>query len=511
MLVALRRRLAGAVASRGLLNTRGGGDSPFLLQRLHQLTAALADGHFPARWMPDAAYGDGYPFYNFYAPLSIYIAAAFRFIGFSFVRAIHLAQLAGFVVAGLGAYYLARRWLGSPWAGLLAAVAYTVAPFHMVNVYVRGDSLAEFWAMAWYPWVLLAADRLVVTSDERRVTSDEGSSLVTRRSSLVTSIALFALAYAALILSHNISALIFSPFLLLYLLLGYVLRGRKDVAQAVGLSSRSVGDQGAIPSPQPSPKGRGSSPLLAAGAGLLLAFALAAWFFVPALAEQNLAQLGPVTEGYFHYSNHFRGLDLVQGGLLFDYNPDGGVAFRMGLVQVGLVVVGGWSLIVRRRRRTTNDQPPTTATLLWLLGGFAIATFMITPLARPALGPPAAAALHPVPVAVFVGAGVVRGAADRGVGQPRRPLSPTLSRRAREFAPARPRGQPRPPRQRPAGPDHRPPHPDRRRRDGRAAGAVRVVHRQRRHDDQRRVPDAGGRPPPLDERLAQQRPRATGP
>ena len=139
-----------ALAEPGLLNTRGGGDSPFLLQRLHQLTAALADGHFPARWMPDAAYGDGYPFYNFYAPLSIYVAAAFRFLGSSFVRAIHLAQLAGFVVAGLGAYYLARRWLGSPWAGLLAAVAYTVAPFHMVNVYVRGDSLAEFWAMAWY-------------------------------------------------------------------------------------------------------------------------------------------------------------------------------------------------------------------------------------------------------------------------------------------------------------------------------------------------------------------------
>ena len=161
-----------ALGEPGLLNTRGGGDSPFLLQRLHQLTAALADGHFPARWMPDAAYGDGYPFYNFYAPLSIYVAAAFRFLGSSFVRAIHLAQLAGFVVAGLGAFYLARRWLGSPWAGLLAAVAYTVAPFHMVNVYVRGDSLAEFWAMAWYPWVLLAADRLVVTSDERRVTSD---------------------------------------------------------------------------------------------------------------------------------------------------------------------------------------------------------------------------------------------------------------------------------------------------------------------------------------------------
>ncbi len=39
----------------GLLNsTRGGGDSPFLLQRLHQMEMALRGGHFPVRWMPDA-------------------------------------------------------------------------------------------------------------------------------------------------------------------------------------------------------------------------------------------------------------------------------------------------------------------------------------------------------------------------------------------------------------------------------------------------------------------------
>ena len=55
----------------GFLNTRGGGDSPFLLQRVQQLGLALADGHFPVRWMPDASYGYGYPFFNYYAPLSI--------------------------------------------------------------------------------------------------------------------------------------------------------------------------------------------------------------------------------------------------------------------------------------------------------------------------------------------------------------------------------------------------------------------------------------------------------
>ena len=141
----------------GLLNTRGGGDSPFLLQRLQQLETAVLDGHFPVRWMPDANYGYGYPFYNFYAPLSLYISLAFRLLGFSYVRAIQLAQTAGFLVAAAGMFRLGRRWWGSEMAGLVTSAAYTLAPFHLVNVYVRGDSLAEFWAMAFYPWVLLTA------------------------------------------------------------------------------------------------------------------------------------------------------------------------------------------------------------------------------------------------------------------------------------------------------------------------------------------------------------------
>ena len=360
-----------AISEPGLVNTRGGGDSPFLLQRLQQLTAALADGQFPVRWMPDANYGYGYPFYNFYAPLSIYVAAAFRFLDFSFVRAIHLAQLVGFAVAGLGMFYLGRRWWGSRWAGLLAAVAYTIAPFHMVNIYVRGDSLAEFWAMAFYPWVLLAADGLL----ER----GQGSA---------RPIALFALAYAALILSHNISALIFSPFLLLYLWLRLVATttaGRRQTPT----KQRAYGESDQSPnhpfSPSPPRPFRSLWPLVY---GLLLALALAAWFFVPALTEQGLAQLGPVTEGYFHYSNHFRGLNLVQAGLLFDYNPDGGVAFRLGLVQVGLAVAGAVVLWSRRDRahRLASPSGHLSAVggrrLSIALLAALIAVFMITPLSR---------------------------------------------------------------------------------------------------------------------------------
>jgi hypothetical protein len=76
----------------GIVNTRGGGDSPFLFFRLHQLMANLREGVFPVRWMPDAAYGLGYPFFNFYASLPYYFAAIFNFIGFDLLTSIKIVQ-----------------------------------------------------------------------------------------------------------------------------------------------------------------------------------------------------------------------------------------------------------------------------------------------------------------------------------------------------------------------------------------------------------------------------------
>lgn len=331
----------------GLLNTRGGGDSPFLLQRLQQLTTALADGHFPVRWMPDANYGYGYPFYNYYAPLSIYVAAIFRFLGAGYVLAIKGAQLAGFLIAAWGMFALVRRWLGSPWAGLLAATAYTVAPFHMVNVYVRGDSLAEFWAMAFYPLLVLSADRLLAAANGNRENTK----------ALRAGAAVLALVFAALILSHNISALIFTPFLLLYL----VLEGWKPGHGRLRTEM--------LP----------GKTLLWLGVGLLLALALASWFWLPALAESSLAQLEPVTEGYFHYSNHFRDSDLLQQTFVFDYDPAGGRAFSMGLVQAAGILLGLIALLIHRRR---SPETLSRRRLLFVIGGLLVATLMISSLSR---------------------------------------------------------------------------------------------------------------------------------
>lgn len=310
----------------GLISTRAGGDSPFLLIRLYELVDGLKAGEVPVRWMAHGAYGYGYPFFVYYGALPFYLAAVFHGLGWGLVGGLKLVQLAALVGAALGAFVLVRRLSGQAWPAALAAVAYTVAPFHLANVYVRGDSLTEFAAMGVYPWLMWLAARLA---------GDRGS---TRSSDAL----LLALLYGALVASHNISALIFTPFLVLWV---------------AGL-------------------GRPAAGLLA----LLGGVALSAWTWLPALAEGGAVRLEENLTGYFHYANHFRGLDLVQPSLLFDYGAEAGPdVFAMGLAQA---VVGGLALAVAGlaawRRAGLAGRPVVLLGLCTLL-----ATWLVTPLSRP--------------------------------------------------------------------------------------------------------------------------------
>ncbi len=316
----------------GIVNTRGGGDSPFLFFRVHQLVANLREGVFPARWMPDAAYGLGYPFFNYYASLPYYLAALFNLIGFDLLVSIKLVQTLGFVFAAGAMLHWADRHVKTRSVSWLIAVAYTVAPYHLINVYVRGDSLSEFYAFIFYPLILWSIDRVFESP---------------------RSFGWLALSYGGLIVTHNVSALIFSPFALLYvasLLFKSKIENLKSKMGAVLI-------------------------------GFVFAFALSAWFWLPALGEANLVQLDNQTTGYFNYAEHFRGANLVQNSLGFDYaitvDAQSNTPFAMGFVQAIATAAGLLAALITWRR--SSDKPFRAFALIGLL----IATLMITPLSKP--------------------------------------------------------------------------------------------------------------------------------
>ncbi len=322
-----------AIIGPGIVNTRGGGDSPFLVQRTHQMAQALRAGVFPVRWMPDAALGLGYPGFNYYAALPYYVSALGYLGGLGILGGIKLAQLLGFMLAGGAAYGLARALGRSRPAAVLASVAYSYAPFHLVNAYVRGDALSEFYAMGLFPLALLVGIRLV------------------RQPGVLRALAL-ALVYGALAVTHNISAMLASPILVVWLTVCVLTRARTQRQRA----------------------------LLWGAAALALGLALSAWFWIPALVERNLVQLIDQTTGYFHFAGHFRGLDLIQPRLLFDYTLDSMQnPFRMGLAQLLVTILGAGAMLGRWKTLARGERCIAILTM----GSWLVVTYLMTPLSRP--------------------------------------------------------------------------------------------------------------------------------
>ncbi len=344
-----------------MVNTRGGGDSPFLLQRTLDMAENLRHGIFPPRWMAHAAYDLGYPFFNHYAALPFYLSGGLTALSLSPILAIQATQTLGFLLAALTMALWARRVYANRWAVLLAAAAYTFAPFHLVNVYVRGDSLSEFWAFVWYPLILWTLARAAEQPTLRRGV-------------------FAALSYAALILTHNVSALIFAPLALLYAVSQQI--SNRQISKSRFTHHVSRFTQYAVRSTFP----------------FLLAFLLTAWFWIPAIGETGYGQMGPeFTAGYFHYSNHFRGLDLVQPTFFFNYAVAGSAAdagpFTMGLVQAALALLGAGVLIWQIGGQAKRQESESANHVLrftqyavrstqyeYILFSLTLSTLMITPL-----------------------------------------------------------------------------------------------------------------------------------
>ncbi|MBA3531950.1 MAG: hypothetical protein H0T73_08535, partial [Ardenticatenales bacterium] len=169
---------------------------------------AIQDGFWLPRWGPDFAHGYGYPMFVFYAPLSFYIWEGFHLTGlFGVVASTKATFVVGFLLAAAGMYAYARALWGRP-AALLASVAYTYLPYHLLNIYVRA-ALAEFMGMALLPWIALAFRRLI------------------HRPSPLTMAAATA-SYGALLWTHNITALLFTPVLGALILVEVALLARQE-------------------------------------------------------------------------------------------------------------------------------------------------------------------------------------------------------------------------------------------------------------------------------------------
>ena len=264
-----------------------------------EMEKCFQDGQFPCRWAPDLANGYGEPVFNYYPPLPYFVGQVFRVFGFSFLTTVKLTALFQILLAALCMYLLGAEFGGPP-AGFLAALFYTYAPYHAVDIYVRG-AIHEAWAAVFFPLLFLASYRLI-------------------RKQRLADFLLLSLSYGLLVISHTPMPLIFTPFLIAWCLFWLYAQ--------FGLKIKKY-----LPS------------ILKLFLAVFLGISLASFFLVPSLLEANLSRINGKFEGYFFYADHFANLSQLfvsnfwgDGGSV--PGPADGMSFSIGYLHWMLPCLG---------------------------------------------------------------------------------------------------------------------------------------------------------------------------
>ena len=261
--------------------------------RLYQMDLCFRDGQIPCRWVPDMGYGYGYPLFNYYPPLPYYVGEIFHLLSFSFINSIKILVILSLIFSGIFAYLLGRELWGK-YGGLVVAAFYLYAPYHAVDVYVRG-ALNEFWGLVFFPAVFWAVYK-IISQDKK---------------SFIPHLAFF---FGLLFLSHNLMAFFISPFLAIwgFFLVWYLKKPFKVIWK-----------------------------LILAG---LWGLGLSAFFSLPVVFERNFVHIETMFIGYFNYLAHFATIKQLFFTRFWGFGPsvwgpEDGMAFPVGQLHWGLSLI----------------------------------------------------------------------------------------------------------------------------------------------------------------------------
>lgn len=206
------------------------------------------------RWLPDTYFGYGSPLFHFYGPLPYYLTEIFVLVGVSIASAFKAVIVLSLIVSGLGMYLLCRDFAGSL-VSFLAGLAFMLAPYHMVDMVVR-HAFGEHISFAFIPLSVWGLSGMIKGNRPVRL--------------LVGS-----LSFSALILTHNITAMLaMVVFGFWWLLLALRVRKTKVILWGAAL--------------------------------LCFGLLIAAFFWVPVMVEKDLTWADQsLTAGYFVYWDHF--------------------------------------------------------------------------------------------------------------------------------------------------------------------------------------------------------------
>ena len=306
--------------------------------RLYEMDKCFKDGQIPCRWVPDLGGVYGYPLFNYYAPLAYYWGEIFYKIFGSLIISAKVMFATAFVGSYIFMFLLGKKIWGEK-GGALSAIFYSFAPYHSVLFYVRG-AMGELWGVMFFPAILWSILRL-----------EEHES--------VTNMLLLALFSAGLLLSHNLSAMIFLPIVLAFAI---ILTIHRKFNLFNYLKSAFT---------------------IFVFLGLMLGLFLGAVYVLPTLVEKNLVHVETTTYGYFSYTEHFKGLKKLFIERMWGWGasvrevPGGekdGLSF-----QIGWIHILGWVLALWSFMRIRQTNPQQAKIIIFSTVAILLAVFMINP------------------------------------------------------------------------------------------------------------------------------------
>lgn len=266
--------------------------------RLFEMNKCFLDYQIPCRWVPDLGGMYGYPIFNYYAPLPYYMGELFYLLFKNFLISSKIIFALPFVLSYVFMYLLSTKFWGK-WGGMLSGIFYSYAPYHAVDFYVRG-AMGEMWGLMFFPAIFWSLTKL-----EEKVS--------------IKNLLLNALFVGGLIISHNLSVMIFLPLCLVWMLLLFF-------------------------------KNRKKSFLVFSICSIIIGLLLSSFYLFPVLFEKNLAHVETTISGYFSYTEHFKGFKKLFLERTWGYGASvrevpGGE--RDGLsFQIGWIHLLGWILAV---------------------------------------------------------------------------------------------------------------------------------------------------------------------
>lgn len=269
--------------------------------RQQQMNTVLSNFIFPARWAPDLRFGE--PIFNFYASLPFYVGSLISLLGFNVIWTVKMLFVLSSILSALTMYLLCRKLFSKP-AAFLGAVLYTYAPYRAVDLYVRG-AISEAWAFVFFPLIFYA------------------SVLVSGKKSL-KNICLLSLSLSGLFLTHNVTTLMFLPFLALWWI--YLMIRQKDWKVSIALIISS-----------------------------LWGVSLAAFFLLPAFLERGFIQTKYLVVGYFNFRSHFVAVrqffSIFWGYGSSVWGPEDGMSFQVGLVNWIILILAVVAVFLSRKEK----------------------------------------------------------------------------------------------------------------------------------------------------------------